>query len=113
MTIELELYQIIMLMITVIGAVVGAVKVIWGRIEKNLDRNFLTIEKQLDDVGTKAEASKEEVRALELKFLEFKADLPRTYVAREDYIRGQTIIEAKLDAVFAKIETVQIRQGVK
>ncbi|MCN2262768.1 hypothetical protein MLL02_26285, partial [Escherichia coli] len=30
-------------------------------------------------------------------FMRFKADLPLNYVRREDYIRGQTVIEAKLD----------------
>lgn len=112
MTLQLEFYQFAMLLITVLGAVIGAVKVIWSRIEKNLDQNFTTIEKQLSDVAKQAAKGQEEIRALELKFMEFKAEMPRMYVAREDYIRGQTIIESKLDAVAAKLELVQIRQGV-
>jgi hypothetical protein len=112
MTLQLEFYQFAMLLITVLGAVIGSVKVIWSRIEKNLDQNFNTIERQLSDVAKQAADGQKEVRALELKFLEFKAELPRVYVAREDYIRGQTVIEAKLDAVAAKLENVQIHQGV-
>ncbi|CAH5052789.1 hypothetical protein AI2839V1_0243 [Enterobacter cloacae] len=44
---------------------------------------------------------------LEREFLEFRADLPLHYVRREDYLRGQAIIEAKLDAVYNKIEFLQ------
>lgn len=44
---------------------------------------------------------------LEREFLEFRADLPLHYVRREDYLRGQAIIEAKLDAVYSKIELIQ------
>ena len=39
--------------------------------------------------------------------MRFKADLPLNYVRREDYIRGQTVIEAKLDALYNKLEVVQ------
>jgi hypothetical protein len=45
--------------------------------------------------------------------LEFKADMPFRYIARDDYIRGQTVIEAKLDAVAEKLEKVQIKQGLQ
>jgi hypothetical protein len=92
--------------------VVGTVKILWSRIEKNLDQNFITVEKQLTDVANKADRGQADFRLLEVRFLEFKAELPRQYVARDDYIRGQTIIEAKLDAVAAKLENVQIRQGM-
>ena len=44
---------------------------------------------------------------LEKEFMRFKADLPLNYVRREDYIRGQTVIEAKLDALYNKLEVVQ------
>ncbi|HCO6570543.1 TPA: hypothetical protein OBS83_004454, partial [Escherichia coli] len=44
---------------------------------------------------------------LEKELMRFKADLPLNYVRREDYIRGQTVIEAKLDALYNKLEVVQ------
>ena len=123
MTLQLELYQFLMLLIAVIGALVGTVKVLWSQTKANLDQQFKSqaenqkngfdlLERKLAEVAKNAEAGQADVRKLERDFLEFKADLPTRYVAREDYIRGQTVIEAKLDAVFAKLETVQIRQGV-
>ena len=51
-------------------------------------------------------------KRLEREFLEFQARLPLDYVRREDYIRGQTVIEAKIDAVYSKLEVVLLK-GVK
>jgi hypothetical protein len=48
----------------------------------------------------------------EKDLLLMRGDLPNLYVRREDYIRGQTIIESKLDALYSKLEVVQL-QGVK
>ncbi len=45
--------------------------------------------------------------ALERELLTLRADLPLYYVRREDYIRGQTIIEAKLDALYSEIKKGQ------
>lgn len=51
-------------------------------------------------------------RNLETDFLKWKAELPLQYVRREDYIRGQTTIELKIDAVMAELRQVQI-MGVR
>jgi len=110
--IQLEAYQWISLLVTVISVVIGTVKILWGRIEINLNTNFKTVQSQLEDVSKQAAKSQQDVRELERKFYQFQIDLPHTYVAREDYIRGQTVIEAKLDSLASKIENVQIRQGM-
>lgn len=46
---------------------------------------------------------------LERDFLKWQAELPVHYVRREDYVRGQSVIEAKLDALYNKLELVQIK----
>lgn len=112
MAIQLEAYQWILVLITVISTVVGTVKILWGRIELNLNTNFKTVQNQLEEVSKQAVKSQQDVRELERKFYQFQIDLPHSYVAREDYIRGQTVIEAKLDALASKLETVQIKQGM-
>lgn len=112
MAIQLEAYQWISVLITFISIVVGTVKILWGRIELNLNTNFKTVQNQLEDVSKQAAKSQQDVRELERKFYQFQIDLPHSYVAREDYIRGQTVIEAKLDALASKLETVQIKQGM-
>jgi hypothetical protein len=46
---------------------------------------------------------------IEKDFLRFQAELPLQYVRREDYVRNQTVIEAKLDSLALKIENVQLK----
>jgi len=40
----------------------------------------------------------------ERSILKLRAELPLEYVRREDWIRNQTVIEAKLDALAAKLD---------
>ena len=58
------------------------------------------------------ERTNERLTELEKRFLESKAELPLHYVRREDYIRGQSILEAKFDAIYNKLELLQL-QGAK
>ena len=46
---------------------------------------------------------------VERELLNLKAELPLHYVRREDYIRGQSVIEAKLDGLGTKLENAQLR----
>lgn len=110
--IQLEAYQWIMILISTIGTVVATIKILWARIEQNLNNNFQVVQSKLEEVAKQSEQNHTDIRDLERKFYKFQIDLPHTYVAREDYIRGQTVIEAKLDALASKIENVQIRQGM-
>ena len=41
----------------------------------------------------------EAIRQLDREILKLKADLPREYVAKEDFVRSFTVVEAKIDAV--------------
>ncbi len=69
---------------------------------KHWEENFAKVlERQDKDANAVAE--------LERSFLRFQADLPIQYVRREDYVRNQTVIEAKLDALASKLEVIQIR----
>lgn len=124
MTLELEGYQLFMILATLVGLVIGTVKVIWSRIEKGLSERhmqseksradgFKRLEDQMQIANTTAQSNRDELQRLERDFLKFQADLPRTYVAREDYIRGQTVIEAKIDAVMATLKNVEVKQAVQ
>jgi uncharacterized membrane protein YhiD involved in acid resistance len=53
----------------------------------------------------------EAVQQLEKSFLRWQADLPLQYVRREDYVRNQTVLEAKIDRVFTKLEVIQERSN--
>lgn len=113
MIFQLEPYQVFLILATVIGSVVGMVKILGNQINRNIQQNFESTNQKIEEVAKQAAKGQEEIRALERQFLEFKADMPFRYIARDDYIRGQTVLESKLDALAEKLEKVQIKQGVQ
>ncbi len=60
-------------------------------------------------LGVQKHMNEKSVRKLEREFLEHCAKLPVEYVRKEDQIRQEVVINAKLDALAAKID----RMGVK
>lgn len=102
MTIQLTLINLIFLLATLIGGFWALVKVIISQYEKSLDARFETLS------GTIAK-DQEITRQLERDFLTMKAELPLHYVRREDYIRGQSVLEAKLDGLALKLDIAQLR----
>ena len=46
-------------------------------------------------------------------YYELQATLPHTYVLREDYIRGQAVLEAKMDAVHKTLSELYKLESVK
>lgn len=101
MRVTFELWQLITLALTIGGIFTGLGKVLLAQFEQRMTERFKALK---DD--------SEKWQALEREFLIFRADLPKEYVRREDYIRGQSVIEAKLDAISSELKVVQI-QGAK
>ena len=63
--------------------------------------------KALVDSGKSTDAK---VSEIERDVMNLRAELPDKYVRREDYIRGQTLIESKLDGLAMRIENWQLRE---
>lgn len=101
MTIELNLGNLIFILIALIGAFWTLVKVIVSQYEKSLDTRFATLSETMVK-------DQELTRKLEREFLRMQAELPLHYVRREDYIRGQSVLEAKLDGLGTKLENTQL-----
>lgn len=123
MEVRLELWHLILLLLAFFGCVAGFGKLLLDQVEKRLQERFTaqdvarkegqdtlrkTLDVHLDAERTNATA----LQALKEDFLRLQADMPLHYVRREDYVRGQTVIEAKLDALYNKLEVVQL-QGAK
>ncbi|MCQ4310902.1 hypothetical protein NAV33_03170 [Pseudomonas stutzeri] len=123
MTMELEISQLIGwatgLLSIFVGIVTGLVKLLLGQFEKRLAERFAAQdaarlsasrhwEENFAKVLERQDKDSDAVQQLERSFLRFQAELPLQYVRREDFVRNQTIIEAKIDAVFSKLEVIQI-----
>ncbi|QPF74225.1 hypothetical protein G8A07_15730 [Roseateles sp. DAIF2] len=102
MTVQFEVWQLLSLAITLIGAFGAVFKLLLVQHQRHQDRRF-------DSIEASAEKEAGQWQAVERELLLLKAELPLNYVRREDYIRGQSVIEAKLDGLATKIENAQLR----
>lgn len=120
MTLQLDLWHVISLAISFLGASAGAGKLLLSQMQKHLDHRFNEQEqarnfnhahmsRRLDGIEAAAREEAGNWQRIERDLLKLQADLPLHYVRREDYIRGQSVIEAKLDALGSKLETAQLR----
>lgn len=90
-------------------------KILMAQVFRQLDARFSS----QDEARTKAQDHLELrftqietlSRSTERDLLTMRGDLPNLYVRREDHIRGQSVIEAKLDAISSELKMVQIKGG--
>jgi hypothetical protein len=101
-SVEIEIPQLIGMLLSFAAMLATFGKVLAGMLDTRLKR----IEDQ-----NKSES--EGWKRLERELMDLRADLPLQYVRREDYVRGQTVIEAKLDALYNKLEVAQLRAATK
>lgn len=104
----------------IVAAMIGTAKVVFGHLNTELDQRFKAQEiarekgssalrQILSEHIAEERANTDQVRNLEREFLTWRADLPLQYVRREDYVRNQTVIEAKLDGLGLRLENIQLR----
>ncbi|PHV02802.1 hypothetical protein [Iodobacter sp. BJB302] len=84
------------------GMLIALLKALFKQFEERQSSRFTQIE-------TSLVKRDEDFNRLERDWLKHLAELPIQYVRREDYIRGQSVLEAKLDALYSKLEVTQLR----
>lgn len=116
MMVQIELWH---LMSGIASVIVAFALMMWAfgtilvkQFKAQLDQRFAGIQTDLAKRAAEGAEVAKQLRQFERDFAKFQIDMPVLYVRREDYIRGQTVIESKLDAVYSKLEVVQI-QGAK
>ena len=96
----LEPYHLFVMSATIIGAFFGMGKLLLRQTLHSLDIRL----KSIEDIKKSLTSSEENIRLLERDLLRLRADMPLHYVRREDYIRAETTILAKLDNLSEKID---------
>lgn len=100
--------------------VVALVKLLLTQFEKRLAERFAAQDaartaaaahwdQNFTQVLERQEKDAQALAQLERAFLKFQAELPVNYVRREDWVRGQSVIEAKLDGLALKFENVLLK----
>ena len=120
MTGQLELWHMVLLALAILGGYWTLTKIIAGQFQRHLDERFKVQEQarsenhhqlsgRLDRIEAVNRDESAQWQRVERDLLSLKADMPLHYVRREDYIRGQSVIEAKLDGLGTKLENAQLR----
>ncbi|WP_153117381.1 hypothetical protein [Rhodocyclus tenuis] len=109
MSITVDFWQLVTLLLAFFGFVAGAAKLFFDQVEKRMGERFETVTRALGSHMAEERVNAAAVVELERSFLKWQADMPLQYVRREDYVRGQSVIEAKLDKLYSKLEIVQIK----
>lgn len=109
-----ELLALASAVATLITGAWALVRIVVGQFEKRLDERFESQERMRVEgrkLWEERMAKLEERHGeLERTFLKFLADLPKEYQRREDHIRFETVISAKLDALATTFQLFAERQ---
>jgi hypothetical protein len=100
--------------------VFGLVKLLLNSFEKRLAERFAAQdearkaasrhwEDSFAKVLERQDKDAEALAQLDRAFLRFQAELPVAYVRREDWARGQSVIEAKLDGLALRYENILLK----
>jgi hypothetical protein len=91
---QVNLWEMLITAGAFLGALLTMLQIILRNFYKHLDGRFLTLEKELENV-----------RKLEEWLHQLRAELPKHYVLRDDYVRDRATIEAKVDALAKDVYT--------
>lgn len=86
--VSIEFWQLVGFLLSFLGVCWGFGKMLLSQFQAQQDER----QKHQDKLV-------EKVESLENQFAEQKAVLPEKYVLRDDYIRNQAILEAKMDSI--------------
>lgn len=124
MTLSVDFWQLLAMAIGILTAFISVMfaagKMLIGQFEKRLDDRFSAQEKSRLEAQAHWDAKfaaleqasandAKEWQRIEREIMGMKADMPVNYVRRDDYIRNQTIIEAKIDGLAVRIENAILK----
>jgi len=96
------------IIVSIVGGYWALGKLVLAQFDKRLDERFAAIERARDAGRIlweqRFERYEADQRRQERDLLRLKAELPTQYVRREDHIRFETVIYARLDALNSKFD---------
>ena len=120
MTMQLELWQLILLLLSFFGASAGAGKLLLDQVLRRMEERFEAqdttaaanqqqVAHRLAGLEGASRAERDQWQRVERELLNLKAELPLHYVRREDYVLAMATIMAKLDAMSMRFENILLR----
>ena len=120
MTLQIDFWQLVLLLLAFFGACAGAGKLLLDQVLRRMDERFEAqdtttaanqqqVARRLDGLETASRAERDQWQRVERELLNLKAELPLHYVRREDYVQAIATIMAKLDAMALRFENILLR----
>ena len=124
MKVELELWHLILLLLSFLGAVWAFAQVFFAQVDRRLDARFDSMERaraessntwtqRFDELRKSSAQEIEHWHRVERDLMALKVEMPREYIRREDHIRFETTIIAKLDVLNTRLDLQSEREGRK
>ena len=92
MTIQVDFWHLVGMLLSFIGVLASFGKILLGQIDHRID------------------AQSDRFLQLEKDFIEHKTKMPLEYQRREDAIRFETVLNAKLDNIFNRVDQIRDKQ---
>lgn len=109
MTITIDFWQVIGFLSGIVVALATLAWLLIGQLERRLDERFIGLQEESKEWRALEKRLGDSCRDMDLRLAQLHSDTAEKYIRREDYIRGQTVIEAKLDAISSELKLVQIQ----
>ena len=111
MTLTIDFWQLVGLLITGLGALWGVVKAEAAQAQRHQDATHAQLIARLDTIEQSNRQEAGNWQRMEREILQLKAELPLNYVRREDYVQAVATIMAKLDAMSMRFENILLRRA--
>lgn len=115
MILQIEFTWLVGLLLLFFGAVWAFGKVLVSQFDKRLDERFATQEVARTEAQEHWENRFMKIetlaRSTDRDMLLMRGDLPNLYTRREDTIRNQSVLEARMDALMNEVKMLRIEGG--
>jgi hypothetical protein len=111
MKIELELWHLISLLVTVIGAYAGIAKLLMAQYSVRIDEKFGLVSSQIAALGAQGAKYGEDVLRLERELAALRLEMMRDFTRREDHNQAIAGIRVALDNMSLRMEKALITGG--
>jgi chromosome segregation ATPase len=108
---ELNVANVLAILIAFIGALWALIKIIAHQQKTNFEQKMEALTSAMKSVSASVDKDRESTRALERQLMDLRAELPRDYVRREDFIRAIATIETKIDNLALRMERALDNRG--
>ena len=113
MTLQIDFWQLLGLLLSGLGALWGVVKMAAAQAQRHQVAAHAQLVGRLDAIEQASRTEAGNWQRVERDILQLKAELPLNYVRRDDYVQAMATIMAKLDSINLRFENIILQRAHK